>query len=48
MYYDHNLIIDMLTQTVEEAIQKYESLAKTIFEKKLPWLTRWDATYDHN
>ena len=36
-----------MMQTVEEAIEKYETLGKKIFGKKLPWISRWDATYDH-
>jgi hypothetical protein len=34
-------------QTVEDAIKEYHKLGERIFKKKLPWLTRWDATYDH-
>lgn len=36
-----------MMQTAEEAIKKYETLGKKIFGKKLPWFSRWDATYDH-
>jgi hypothetical protein len=33
---------------VDKAIEKYEQLGEKVFGKKLPWLTRWDATYDHS
>lgn len=36
-----------MIQSVDKAIEEYEKLGRRIFEKKLPWLTRWDATYDH-
>jgi predicted acylesterase/phospholipase RssA len=35
------------SQTLAEAIEKYEEFGEKVFSKKLPWLTRWDATYDH-
>ena len=33
---------------MDEAIIKYELLGQKIFGKKLSWLARWDATYDHS
>jgi len=36
-----------MTQMVEDAIDKYMKLGETIFGKKQPWISRWDATYDH-
>jgi predicted acylesterase/phospholipase RssA len=36
----------LVWQTVDEAIEKYDQLSGKIFGKKLPWLERWNATYD--
>lgn len=31
---------------MDQAIEKYNTLSKKIFGKKLPWVERWNATYD--
>jgi patatin-like phospholipase/acyl hydrolase len=36
----------LASQTVDKAIEKYNTLSKTIFGKKLPLFQRWNATYD--
>ncbi|KAL6826712.1 ankyrin repeat-containing domain protein [Trichoderma sp. SZMC 28015] len=41
------LLLGRLEYTVDDAIKAYMKLGRRIFGKKLPWLTRWDATYDH-
>ncbi|CAH0019547.1 unnamed protein product [Clonostachys rhizophaga] len=40
------LLLNRLEYTAKEAIDEYFSLGKEIFNKKLPWYARGDATYD--